>query len=202
MAGTCFIVPAFLIVLAAALLYVRYGSTPQAQGRWLSWTVAGTFRATISVRSATARAGCLIARRPQRADWRKPIASVPRAARRGTASDRMASGFARALRPCAAGRATTARSMPRILLSTREGGHDGTSGAGGAILGPRGVADRPRGRTKGRRDTVAEALRFSCRGGTPGEWRGGPRKPRKSPATPAPCAWRAISSGPSPRLSV
>jgi chromate transporter len=31
-AGTCFIVPAFLIVLAAALLYVRYGSTPQAQG--------------------------------------------------------------------------------------------------------------------------------------------------------------------------
>jgi chromate transporter len=31
-AGMCFILPAFLIVLAAALLYVRYGSTPQAQG--------------------------------------------------------------------------------------------------------------------------------------------------------------------------
>jgi chromate transporter len=31
-AGTCFIVPAFLIVLAAAILYVRYGSTPQAEG--------------------------------------------------------------------------------------------------------------------------------------------------------------------------
>jgi chromate transporter len=31
-AGTCFIVPAFLMVLAAAVLYVRYGSTPQAQG--------------------------------------------------------------------------------------------------------------------------------------------------------------------------
>jgi chromate transporter len=31
-AGTCFILPAFLIVLAAAILYVRYGSTPQAEG--------------------------------------------------------------------------------------------------------------------------------------------------------------------------
>jgi chromate transporter len=31
-AGTCFILPAFLIVLAAAILYVRFGSTPQAEG--------------------------------------------------------------------------------------------------------------------------------------------------------------------------
>jgi chromate transporter len=31
-AGTCFILPAFLIVLAAEILYVRYGSTPQAEG--------------------------------------------------------------------------------------------------------------------------------------------------------------------------
>jgi putative chromate ion transporter len=31
-AGTCFILPAFLIVLAVAVLYVRYGSTRQAEG--------------------------------------------------------------------------------------------------------------------------------------------------------------------------
>jgi chromate transporter len=31
-AGTCFILPAFLMVLALAVLYVRYGSTPQAEG--------------------------------------------------------------------------------------------------------------------------------------------------------------------------
>lgn len=31
-AGTWFILPAFLIVLAVAVLYVRYGSTPQAEG--------------------------------------------------------------------------------------------------------------------------------------------------------------------------
>ncbi|MBV9303470.1 MAG: chromate transporter, partial [Acidobacteriaceae bacterium] len=31
-AGTCFILPATLIVLAFAWAYVRYGSTPQAEG--------------------------------------------------------------------------------------------------------------------------------------------------------------------------
>ena len=36
-AGTCFIVPAFLIVLPLAVLYVRYGSTPQAE--WLLYGI-------------------------------------------------------------------------------------------------------------------------------------------------------------------
>src|SRR5919199_663376 len=36
-AGTCFIVPAFLMVLALAVLYVRYGSTPQAE--WLLYGI-------------------------------------------------------------------------------------------------------------------------------------------------------------------
>jgi hypothetical protein len=78
-----------------------------------SWAVAGTFEANIPARSATARAGCPIDLRPWAAGSKKPIVSVPRATRPGTAWDPVKTGFARAPRPSAAGRSTCVRSTPR-----------------------------------------------------------------------------------------
>jgi hypothetical protein len=76
----------------------------------LAWT------AIISVVSATARAGCSIARRPQMASSRKPTASVPKAMRHATAWDPAAVSFAPAPRACAAGQATTARSTLKASM--------------------------------------------------------------------------------------
>jgi hypothetical protein len=75
--------------------------------------------AIIPVVSATARAGCSIARRPKMASLRKPTVSVPRVTRHATAWDQAAATCAPAPRPGAAGQAATVRSTSQP--STRVG---------------------------------------------------------------------------------
>ena len=50
------------------------------------------------------------------ADLRKPIVCVPKATRHATAWDQVTSGFVPAPRPCAAGQATTARSISQSSM--------------------------------------------------------------------------------------
>jgi hypothetical protein len=87
----------------------RKGDAVRRGGR-LAWT------AIISVGSATARAGCSIARRPKVASLRKPTGSVPKDMRHATAWDQAALTFTPALLPCAADQATTARSTSYPIM--------------------------------------------------------------------------------------
>jgi hypothetical protein len=89
--------------------------TPTRRGSLaaLAWTTMN------SVMSATAQGRCYIARRPKMASSRKPTVSVPRATRHATAWDPAAVNCARALRPCAADQATTARSTSQSSTMVR-----------------------------------------------------------------------------------